>query len=313
MSGDTTKELGTFTGSRAKEHLPWASPLPLTLHQAKLGPGAQAPVEISAEWTLCIGGWVAMGGKSRRIPPHPRRLARAQHAYGASRLPGAFLHEPTGIFHLIYSKSIKMLFSKGTAAEMPGPGWDLAGGRWKDGWLWPRPGAGNPASVLALGTLQPVPKGSTGGHHCLCPPQAGQAAARTRLPDGSCPVLGSRRCRDAFVGKLRLPLPTAPAGLCQRPTMAPCAGRKQALPKAGVPLPPTIPSPNVLATEHPGPVRLSWATGLFRGLSAPPREVSDAVGYKRAGSSPAPARSHAGKSPMEPTQTEPAASPHGRR
>ena len=65
--------------------------------------------------------------------------------------------------------------------------------------------------------------------------------------------------------------------------------------------------------EHPGHARLGGAARLFWELSAPPREVSDAFIYKPTGSCPAPAGLHAGKSPTEPRQTEPAASPHGRR
>lgn len=64
--------------------------------------------------------------------------------------------------------------------------------------------------------------------------------------------------------------------------------------------------------EHLGHARLGGAAGLFWELSAPPREVSDAFIYKLTGFCPAPASSHAGKSPTEPRQTEPAASPHGR-
>lgn len=65
--------------------------------------------------------------------------------------------------------------------------------------------------------------------------------------------------------------------------------------------------------EQPGHASLGGAARLFRELSAPPREVSDAFIYKPAGSCPATSSSHAGKSPAEPRQTEPAASLRGRR
>lgn len=77
--------------------------------------------------------------------------------------------------------------------------------------------------------------------------------------------------------------------------------------------PPSHTRPRGCLCEHPGHARLGGAAELFWELSAPPREVSDAFIYKPTGSCPAPASSHAGKSPAEPRQTEPAASPHGGR
>lgn len=65
--------------------------------------------------------------------------------------------------------------------------------------------------------------------------------------------------------------------------------------------------------EQPGHATLGGAARLFRELSAPPREVSDAFIYKPAGSCPATSSSLAGKSPAEPRQTESAASLRGRR
>lgn len=64
---------------------------------------------------------------------------------------------------------------------------------------------------------------------------------------GSCPcawlpALSSAHCRAPFVGKLRLPLPTAPAGLCQDRTVALMSQWKENPCQASVPRPRATPA-----------------------------------------------------------------------
>lgn len=79
----------------------------------------------------------------------------------------------------------------------------------------------DPPSLLAS-----APKGGTGGCGRLHPQlTAGSGGGWFEEPcTGSCPCTwlpapSPAHCRAPFVGKLRLPLPTAPAGLCQGRTL----------------------------------------------------------------------------------------------